>query len=349
MWMSYLIWIYVDSIPGGTSFVIAASVFGMIMVTMPQVSVTKLFIPVAVSVLFAAVIYIFLLPQLTNFFELGLLIFTVSFTICYLFAKPQQALGRTFGLAMFALISSISNEQTYSFLVVANIALIFPLVFFVLAITEHIPFSNRPEHAFLRLLGRYFYNCEYLFSNMAKDLQQPITGIKRRMVNARIRELLSLPKKLGMWAQYIDTNILPDTTTDKVHSIVSTLQILAFRIHDLLDIRSRPQVEILTKELSDDALAWRTMLVKTFQDFSQDVTAEKGEAFRIKLKEIMDHIEKRIQEVLDQIDEGQITVTERENFYRLLGAYRSVSEVMVDYAKKAGVIDWNTWREARFA
>jgi len=50
-----------------------------------------------------------------------------------------------------------------------------------------------------------------------------------------------------------------------------------------------------------------------------------------------------------KIDEGQIIAAERENFYRLLGAYRSVSEAIGDYVEKAEVIDWNYWREERFA
>ena len=83
--------------------------------------------------------------------------------------------------------------------------------------------------------------------------------------------------------------------------------------------------------------------------FKGELIPRRGEAFRIKLKEIMNYIEKRIKEVLDQIDEGQITAAERENFYRLLGAYRSVSEAMVDYAEKSEVIDWNYWREEKFA
>ena len=35
--------------------------------------------------------------------------------ICYLFAAPKQGLGRTFGLVMFVTITSIDNQQTYSF------------------------------------------------------------------------------------------------------------------------------------------------------------------------------------------------------------------------------------------
>jgi len=37
-----------------------------------------------------------------------------------------------------------------------------------------------------------------------------------------------------------------------------------------------------------------------------------------------------------------------ENFYRLLGAYRGLSEAMVEYAGASGVIDWAGWRQEKF-
>ena len=109
------------------------------------------------------------MPQLSSFIGLGLLIFAATFAICYLFAEPRQMLGRALGLAMFVTIASISNEQSYNFLSVANTALMFPLIFLLLAITAYIPCSPRPERAFVRLLGRYFRSSEYLMSAMRWD------------------------------------------------------------------------------------------------------------------------------------------------------------------------------------
>ena len=37
-----------------------------------------------------------------------------------------------------------------------------------------------------------------------------------------------------------------------------------------------------------------------------------------------------------------------ECFYRLLGAFRSVSEALVRYADAAPGIEWSRWREERF-
>lgn len=69
---------------------------------------------------------------------------------------------------------------------------------------------------------------------------------------------------------------------------------------------------------------------------------------RAKLDEILGHLETPIAETLDKAAEGQIGARDGENFYRLLGAYRGVSEALVDYAGNAGAIDWARWREARF-
>jgi hypothetical protein len=349
MWLSYLAVIYIDGIPGGATLVTVSTVFGMIMATIPQASFTLLIAPITASIFIATLIYIFVLPQLSSFFGLGLLIFAVTFIFCYMFAKPQQALGRAFGLAMFVMISSISNEQTYNFLVPANTAMMFPFVFLILAITAYIPFSPHPEHAFLRLRNRFFRHCEFIISSLTEDRQQSVTGMNHWIRYSRTQDFASLPKKLGIFGKHIDINRLPGTKIDQVQSIVSTLQILVFRIQDLLEVRSRHQADSLLNPLKDDAAAWRNKLVKTLQQLSKDPSFGKGELLRSGLDELMVNMEKRIKETLDQTDEGQLTATESENFYGLLGAYRSVSEALVDYAEKAEVIDWDYWREGRFA
>ena len=63
----------------------------------------------------------------------------------------------------------------------------------------------------------------------------------------------------------------------------------------------------------------------------------------------MIRLEARIREALDKAPEDRISDRDAENFYRLLGAYRGVSEALVEYAGNAGGIDWERWREERFA
>ena len=224
LWLAYLAVIYVPDMPGSAGFVTMAGPFGMILAGTPQLSVKVLIRPIAVGVLFGAFIYIFVMPQLSSFIELGLLIFAATFCICYLFAAPKQILSKLFGLAMFLAIAGITNQQTYSFLGVATTVLMFVLIFLLLAITSNIPFSARPEQAFLRLLGRYFRSCEYLMLTTHWDPKREKTRFERWKKNFYTHELSTLPTKLGGWTRFIDSKALPGTTPQQVQALVNRLQ-----------------------------------------------------------------------------------------------------------------------------
>ena len=348
MWLAYLALIYVDGMPGGPGFVNMAVPFAMALATMPQASVSLLFVPATVSVLFGGLVHIFVMPQLSSFIGLGLLIFGVTFAICYLFSAPRQVLGRILGLAMFVTLAAISNEQTYSFLKVANTALMFALLFLILAITAHVPFSLRPERVFLRLLGRFFRSCEYLMSTMRWDLEREVTRLDRWRDAFHAREVSTLPRKLGAWAPHLDIKALPGTTPQQVQAVVTSLQGLTYRIQELLEERGNPQAQFLVQELQADIRAWRLRVQEILQRLSEDPAAGERETFRTRLAEIMGHLEERIKETLDKAQEGQLSDQDGGNFYRLLGAYRGVSEALVNYAGSADTIDWGQWEEARF-
>jgi uncharacterized membrane protein YccC len=348
MWLAFLALIYVQALPGGAGFVGMAAPFGMALATSPQLPVSKLFLPVAFSVLFAGVLYIFLMPQLSSFVGLGLMIFLATFLICYMFHAPQQALGRTFGLAMFVTIASISNQQTYSFLVVADTAMMFLLMFPLILITVIFPFDLRPERAFLRLVSRYFRSGEYLMSTMQWGSEHSQTRLDRWRKAFHTRELSSLPAKLGAWSRFIDTKKLSTTSPEQVQALVFSLQALTYRMQELLEARQNPQSQFLVEQLLADIRSWRLRIQNAFQRLSENPAVGDRERFSNVLNEILAQLESRTEEVMNQARQDQISDREGEFFYRLLGAYRGVSEALVDYAGSAGVIGWTRWREERF-
>jgi uncharacterized membrane protein YccC len=348
MWLAYLVLIYVDSIPGGTSFVTMASVYGMIMAAMPQISIMMIFSPLITSVAFGCLVYIFILPHLSSFLGLGLLLFVVTFTICYLFSSPKQALGRTFGLAMFLSVATIDNQQTYSFMVVATNALMNPLLFLLLAITVHFPVNLRHEKSFLRLLERYFRSCDHLMSSMHHDVQHVETGLVRLRKAFHLREMSSIPTKLGGWAKFLDLKTLPGTNAQDVQLLLVGLQELAARIRELLEERSSLQNQHLVSELGDTARSWRLILKEAFVGLSGAPVNVDREPYRTRIDEMMNKLETRIRGTLDKSPEKEFGQDDGEKFYRLLGAYRGVSEALVGYAGSAGTIDWAPWHEERF-
>ena len=66
------------------------------------------------------------------------------------------------------------------------------------------------------------------------------------------------------------------------------------------------------------------------------------------LAETLRHLEGRIGETMNKLAEGEISDRDGEHFYRLLGAYRGVSEALVGIAGSTNAINWGHWREARF-
>jgi len=47
-----------------------------------------------------------------------------------------------------------------------------------------------------------------------------------------------------------------------------------------------------------------------------------------------------------ELDKG---AQDGENFYRLLGTYRGVSDALITYAGSTMSVEWAPWREERFA
>ena len=132
------------------------------------------------------------------------------------------------------------------------------------------------------------------------------------------------------------------------------LQALTNRLHELLGARGGVQAERLVQdlqvqELQDSIRAWKTRMQETFQLRSVEPTAGNSEEFYAILAEIIENLEGRVKETLNTTSEGRLGPQDGENFYRLLGAYRGVSEALVDYAGNASVINWPRWREERIA
>lgn len=349
MGVVWLALIYVTDLPGGVGLLGFAGSLGIVIANTPQLAVSVLFMPCAISVLFAAIVYIFIMPKLSSFLGLGLLIFAVTFAICYLFATPRQATGKAIGLSLFVAIASISNEQSYNFLAVANTAMMFPLLFLVFGLTAYIPWSPRPERAFLRLLGRFFHSSEYLMSAMRWDGRHAPTRWERWKKAFHEREVATLPAKLAAWAPQFDDWVLSSTSMQQVQALMTSVQVLSYRMERLLGECGNPQAQFLVQQLLEDFRAWRLGIQACFQQLATGPAAGERETLRKLLDEKLEHLEARMQDVLERAPGEQVSDQEAENFYRLLGAYRALSVALVEYVGNTAAIDWVPWHEERFA
>ena len=110
------------------------------------------------------------------------------------------------------MVMGVANEQSYNFLNVANLAVVVPLVFAVLAVATYFPVSFRAEHVFLRLLGRFFRSCAYLASTLQWDTAKPPTRWQRVRRALHLGDLASVPGKLAIWGGALPAAALGQST-----------------------------------------------------------------------------------------------------------------------------------------
>lgn len=345
LWLAFLSVVYIGDFPGGMGFLSICGPIGMIFVSNPQMQVKMLAVPAAVGGVFACFLYIFIMPQLSSFAGLGSMIFMATFYICYRYANPQQDMFRKLGLAMLVSLISVSNQQTYSFLSVANSALMWALLFLLLAIVSYLPYSPRPERTLLRLLTRYFHSAEFLLSQPANGSNTILTSHHE---NFHRQELASLPGKLNAWVAHADPNILGCASVQQLPDLVNSLQVLSYRLKELQEVRSLPQSAHLSTALKTDMLAWRERVLDIMQQLSEN-PAYRNRLERSRLDNLLAGVKNRIEHCLDGSAEAKLSSADEQNFYRLLGAYRGTSEALLDFSQQAAKVDWAPWYEERFA
>jgi hypothetical protein len=158
----------------------------------------------------------------------------------------------------------------------------------------------------------------------------------------------SLPGKVGVWSKAIDQNKFSSNKPDQVQNLVTTLQGLVYRIENLLEAREPRQAESLAREMQESVHAWRERIESLFVKWSGNPGSVPAVDLEQRLAAVLSVLEQRIDAITAQPDRATLSAEDGENFYRLLGAYRGVSEATVAYAGIAGTIDWAEWGEEKF-
>ena len=347
-WIAFLVWVYLDP-PGHALFVFMAThwTMGAVMLRASPLVLLPGFI---LGIVFGGIAYVFVMPHLSGYLELGLLLFGLTFGAFYLLSEPHRRVTRSVFMAIFQVVISIDNEQTYDFAAYANTSAAILLSLVLAVALAYVPRSPRPEKVFLRLLRRFFRHAEYLMSRMALDWKESRGLVGRLRARLYSTDLLALPPKLAVWGAKIDYRAFPDNTREQVQALVTALDALAMRIKVLVDAGEHRQADLLVRELSNDVRPWRVLVQEQFRLWAENPASEvePGVDPRERMMARLARLEKRIAETFSQAEEGELSAEDYENFYRLLGSYRGLSESGINYVRLADKINWAQWQEARF-
>ena len=202
-WIGIFFVLYIPGFPGGMKYLGLLAAFSMQLSNMPQYPVHFLYRPLVVSLVFASLFYMLLMPRLEGFLPLAVAVFAVTFYIAYHYYEPQKVIARSIGLALFISIIALSNEQVYSFLLAANVTLMLFLLCLSSLLATHVPVSALPERRLLWQLRRFQRSAQYL-SDHQSGSPGPLGRYRRAF---HLHEIATLPGKLTAWRNFIPEHL----------------------------------------------------------------------------------------------------------------------------------------------
>ena len=340
--VGFLIWILFDP-PGHSGWFQLTGTIALLVAAVPPLRASRLIAPVAVSSVICLAIYVLVMPQFSSFLGLGSLLFLCMFLVCTFLS----GMARFFCSMAILNILQIQNQQVYSFAAMANLFIFLVMAFTFLFVMSYLLGSPRPEKTVLRLLDRFFRSAEFLMSRKASE-SESVSGLERWRIAFHQRQLRSLPAKLAAWGQAIDPELLPDNRPEQFQALVTSVQTLVYRLDQFLETGPVYRAKPLSPELREDVKTWQTGLENIFGAWARKPEAEPVAALQRRLETGLVRIEEQVEEVVNRAG-GEVSREEGENFFRVLGGYRGISEAALAYAGAAQVIHWSHWREERFS
>jgi uncharacterized membrane protein YccC len=340
----FLLWIFIDP-PGHASWMMLPATVAMAIAGAQQVKVTMFIRPLAVALALCMSVYVFIMPQLSSYWGLGPLIFSCMFVVCYWFTGVARLMG------MIAIINiiSISNPQTYSFAAMANVSLFMIGSFGFLYVLSYTLGSSRPEKVLCGLMRRFLRSVECLLSELCVQTARPSSAWRRLKIAFYRQELQRLPAKIAGWSKAINHQHFPDNTGPQISALVAQLQVLVYRVDDLMEASELPQVESVTSGIEANVAQWRDHLSDLFGRWSASPEIEALDAIKQLLVGDLKELEQQLNRTLEELDGTSHSDADCERFYRFLGSVRGVSAATVSYAGAANSIQWAQWREEVFS
>ncbi len=347
LWLALLAWILVPGLPVPAAFIAISNTLAMALAVVPQLPVTRLLAPSALAVLLGGALHLVVTPQVSGFTSLAILIFEATFLIGFLFADARHMIGRILGLSLFAVLAGLEDERAATLAGVATVSLVFPLVLGLVSLTLHVPRSTRPEAVLRRQLGRFLHSGAALMGTLGRPPGRAPTRLERWRTAYCRHEIATLPRTMAPWAEAADPAAAPGGPTGRPQALIDRLQILGYRLRDLLEAWAWPPAPAPLAPPLPGMRAWRLAVEDGLRRLAEHPDAVPGEALEARLAGILARLEHRTRRTLDRAGGTGTDRSRVEQVQRLLGAQRGVAEALVACARTANEMEWGRRRDVR--
>jgi uncharacterized membrane protein YgaE (UPF0421/DUF939 family) len=338
-WTTTLIWIYFNP-PGAFLFVTLATGLS-ILTTFSPLKPSLLIIIFTLSFIFAAAMYVLVLPHLRYSWELGLFIFAYAFIGFYLI-NPKMSVFFLLGTATLG----ISNEMNYNFNIFLITLLIFYLFLFVLLLFYYIPFSTKPEHLFLVMKKRFFKLSEIFIRrniNLDNNDGSLIGAMSAKYSEVYLGETV---KKMQLWASQVDEKYFHEIDkklllgfTKKCETFTYLLEMMYHRDHEMLD---NPLIKDFKKKHSG------VLLADLLSEYAKGKNVDEVDLLWRDEEKIVVKIEESLKQFLNDVEYLKYSEKEIIEFYENISLRRNVWIALFACQEMMEGLDFKVLERSRF-
>ncbi|MGI9265041.1 MAG: hypothetical protein ACR2QU_08920, partial [Gammaproteobacteria bacterium] len=280
----------------------------------------------------------------------GLLVLVFVYSFVFGFLGGRSPALKSGPIIMFAVMTGISNQQSYSFQGVVDGALMILLSGTIVTVVYFLFSPIRPEQALLHSLRRFFQGCAGVTRGFALvGPSERATAIRRRKHYLQSM-VLPAPGIIQKAQQHLDYKLNPDNAADKVQQLHDSIQSVAYRLQSLDQARAGLNRDDLA--ISTSLVGVRRQLSEILQQvFESWARLEPGDAFeeqRTSLQQLSGDLQQELDALATDEDRQSIGEALRADLYAVLGCVRGLTEAMADTQTVINQINWPQWSATRF-
>lgn len=334
---SYLIWIYINP-PGHQAWFMIVTALAITIAGLPQLQAKVFIMPMAITCAFGISVYVFVVPHLDSYAELGFMFLILMFINGLIFKPGIAQLAGSMGIINMI---SITNPQMYSFAAMANVYIFFLMGFGLVYILSFMLDSPRPEKALLRIVKRFFKSTELLINHMDHYSQKKLHRTALWRFHYHKYQLTLIPKAVIMWGMFINKKWFGETSAKDAQRLSDHLQAIMYRIHELAELNEQ-HGHLIGHKWRDLLRAWHIKLNIVFSNWEINMSDNEVEELKTQLRDSEARLESLIEDIMSSPNESDL---EESRLYELLSGYVGLSHTAINFALVSNKLDWENWKQ----
>ena len=350
--MTVIVWFFLYP-PGldNAQFIMLGGAFSLISVFVKTHAPLRDGIYYVSAAIIAIVVYVLTLPHMTTYYELGTLIFCVTFVVYFTCIKANQALFKLAMMLAWLSLPKFSNVQIYDFTMILNGGMAMAVAGILVSLGLYITSYPVPERRFMQARRRFFSSAIYLLDIMPRAVSGEITFLERVRLKACLQNFVCIPQAMLGIAELMDEKRI-GISRKRIGGVIFSFELLGEALFSLYVTHKRERNVPIPSELSAMLNDWRHAKIATFELLENKIISPNFDSDRLQksVRRRLQGLEHAIERSNKQADMDGRAVSQQENeiLYLLLGRNRGLSNAMIEYMVASKAIDWNKWVQPRF-